>query len=242
MDFGAGTYAIGFAAGAASTLSPCVLPLLPILVASALSSHRLGTLALATGLSVSFAAVGIFIATLGASAGLDPETFRRAAAALMIVFGVVMLSARLQQAFARLVWGLSGAGQNALARVRGDGLPGQFCIGLLLGLVWSPCVGPTLGAATTLASQGTDLGHIAVLMVLFGLGAGFPLVVLGAISRATLTRVRGALSSLGRLTRLTLGTVFVALGLLVLTGLDRSIEATVLAVSPMWLTAFTTRL
>ena len=60
MDFGASTYAIGFAAGAASSLSPCVLPLLPILAASALSTHRFGPLALAAGLGVSFAAVGIF--------------------------------------------------------------------------------------------------------------------------------------------------------------------------------------
>jgi cytochrome c-type biogenesis protein len=242
MDFGAGTYAIGFAAGAASTLSPCVLPLLPILAASALSSHRFGTLALAGGLSVSFAVVGIGVATLGAAAGLDPEVFRRAAAALMIGFGLVMLAGRLQQAFARFASGLSGASQTALARIKGDGLAGQFCIGLLLGLVWSPCVGPTLGAATTLASQGSDLAHVAALMAVFGFGASVPLIALGAMSRAALTRLRGALSSLGRLTRIALGALFVALGALVLTGLDRSVETAVLAASPMWLTTFTTSL
>jgi cytochrome c-type biogenesis protein len=240
MDFGLGTYALGFVAGAASSLSPCVLPLLPILVASALSTHRFGPVALAAGLSVSFAAVGIFAATLGASAGLDPETFRRAAAALMILFGLVMLSARLQDAFARVTSRMSGAGQQALGRVRGDGLSGQFCIGLLLGLVWSPCVGPTLGAATTLASQGSSLGHIALLMVLFGFGAGLPLLILGSVSRASLMRVRGSLSSLGKVAKAGLGTVFAVLGLLVLTGLDRQIEAAVLAASPMWLTELTT--
>ncbi|CAG4888992.1 cytochrome c biogenesis CcdA family protein [Paraburkholderia gardini] len=240
MDFGVGTYATGFVAGAASSLSPCVLPLLPILVASALSTHRFGAVALATGLSLSFAAVGIFVATLGASIGLDPETFRRVAAILMIVFGLVMLSARLQDMFARATSRLSGAGQSALGGVRGDGLIGQFCIGLLLGLVWSPCVGPTLGAATTLASQGTDLGHIALLMALFGLGAGLPLMILGGVSRASFARVRGALSLSAKFAKVGLGTVFVVLGVLMLTGLDRSIEAAALAASPMWLTVFTT--
>jgi cytochrome c-type biogenesis protein len=240
MDFGASTYAIGFAAGAVSSLSPCVLPLLPILAASALSTHRFGTVALAAGLSMSFAAVGIFLATLGASLGLDPETFRRAAAVLMIVFGLVMLIPRLQDAFSRMTSRLSGAGEHALGRIRGEGLPGQFCIGLLLGLVWSPCVGPTLGAATTLASQGTHLASIALLMILFGLGAGLPLMILGGVSRASLGRVRGALASFGTVAKATLGSVFVILGMLVLTGLDRQIEAVVLAASPMWLTAFTT--
>ena len=58
MDFGVATYALGYLAGALSTLSPCVLPLLPILVATATRQHRHGSLALAAGLTLSFAAVG----------------------------------------------------------------------------------------------------------------------------------------------------------------------------------------
>src|SRR5580692_9625413 len=102
MDFGPGTYLLGFLAGAASVLSPCVLPLIPILIASALSKHRFGTLALAGGLSLSFAAVGTVIANLSANAGLEPELFRRVAAALMTMFGIVMLSDRLSVRFAML--------------------------------------------------------------------------------------------------------------------------------------------
>jgi hypothetical protein len=65
-------------------------------------------------------------------------------------------------------------------------------------------------------------------------------MILGGVSRASLERVRGALFSFGKIAKVTLGTVFAVLGVLVLTGLDRQIEAAVLAVSPMWLTAFTT--
>jgi cytochrome c-type biogenesis protein len=240
MDFGLGTYALGFLAGLASLLSPCVLPILPILIASALSRHRFGAAALAFGLSLSFTVVGVFIATLGASIGLDAYTFRRVAAALMVVFGLVMLSSRLQAVFARISASVGSKGQQALGTIKGDGLLSQFLIGLLLGLVWSPCVGPTLGAATTLAAQGKDLGHIALLMAVFGLGAGFPLLILGTLSGATVTRMRGSLASLGNVAKRALGGLFVLFGVLILTGLDRKLEGFLLSISPDWLTQWTT--
>lgn len=240
MDFGPATYALGFLAGAASVLSPCVLPLIPILIASAVSKHRFGTLALAGGLSLSFAAVGTVLANLGANAGLDPELFRRVAAALMTVFGIVMLSARLSARFAMLSARVGNLGQGALSSLSGDGLASQFGIGFVLGLVWSPCVGPTLGAATTLAAQGSHLGQIALLMMVFGLGAAAPLVVLGGTSRASLLRSRGLLASLGRVSKTALGTLFVVLGVVVLLGYDRNVESALLSVSPMWLTRLTT--
>lgn len=242
MDFGLATYAVGFLAGAASILSPCVLPILPLLLASALSTHRLGAAALALGLALSFALVGSFIATVGASIGLDADTMRHVAAALMVAFGVVMLSPPLQAVFARFSARVGSGGQHALGAIKGEGLKSQFLIGLLLGLVWSPCVGPTLGAATTLAAQGRDLAQIALLMLLFGLGAGCPLLILGSVSHATMTRLRGSLASLGRTAKVAMGALFVLLGVLILSGLDRRLEALLLAISPDWLSRLTTSL
>jgi cytochrome c-type biogenesis protein len=242
MDFGIGTYAISFLAGAASILSPCVLPILPILIASALSKHRLGTAALALGLALSFTVVGIFLATLGASIGLGPQTMRQVAAVLMVVFGVVMLSSRLQEGFARIASRLGSGSQRALGSIKGEGPLSQFLIGLLLGLVWSPCVGPTLGAASSLAAQGRHLPQIALLMLVFGLGAGFPLLLLGGLSHATMMRVRGSLASVGHIAKSVMGGMFVLFGVLILTGLDHKLEALLLAISPDWLTRLTTSL
>lgn len=242
MDFTAGTYALGFLAGAASLLSPCVLPILPILIASALSRSRLGVVALAGGLALSFSVVGIFIATIGVSIGLDSETFRRVAAALMVAFGLVMVIPRLQEWFARITSGVGSGGQKALGNIKGEGPWSQFLIGLLLGLVWSPCVGPTLGAASTLAAQGRDLGHVALLMTLFGLGAGMPLLVLGTLSNATMLRVRGSLANWGKGVKIAMGAFFILFGVLILTGLDRQLEAFLVSISPEWLTRFTTSL
>ena len=241
MDFGLGTFALGYLAGALSTLSPCVLPLLPILIATALAQHRYGPLALAAGLTLSFAVVGLFIATLGASIGLDQGVLRQGAAVLLMLFGIVLLVPRLQLAFAGATARLGASGDGVLARLSGTGWLGQFSVGLVLGLVWSPCVGPTLGAATTLAAQGSHLGQIALLMLLFGLGAGTPLLVIGTLSREAMARTRGTLLAAGQRGKWLLGAVLVLMGAAILTGWDKGFEAWVLDHSPQWLTDLTTR-
>ena len=241
MDFGPGTFLLGYAAGVLSTLSPCVLPLLPILIATALAQHRFGPLALAAGLTLSFAVVGLFIATLGASIGLDAGVLRQGAAVLLVLFGTVLLVPALQQRFALATSRLGASGDGLLSRISTNGWAGQFSVGLVLGLVWSPCVGPTLGAASTLAAQGSHLGQIALLMLLFGLGAGTPLLLIGTLSRAGVARVRGTLMAAGQRGKWLLGALLVVMGGLILSGLDKGFEAWVLEHSPPWLTELTTR-
>src|SRR5579863_10336413 len=140
MTFGPATYGLGLIAGALSTLSPCVLPLVPVLIASAVNAHRWGALALGIGLASSFAVIGTFLAAAGASLGLDPDTFRIAGALVLAVFGLILLTPRLQAAFAAAAASLSNSGNQLPGRLSIDGLAGQFFVGLLLGVVWSPCV------------------------------------------------------------------------------------------------------
>jgi len=241
MNFGLATYALGLLAGVLSILSPCVLPLVPVLVASAVNAHRWGALALGVGLALSFTIVGIFLATLGASLGLDPDTFRTVGAVILALFGLILLVPRLQDGFARAAGALSNSGNQLLSRITLQGLTGQFLIGTVLGVVWSPCVGPTLGAATTLASQGRNLGQIGLLMLIFGVGAAAPLVLLGSLSRAGMTRVRGHLLTTGRYGKQLFGLVMLVLGVLIATGVDKSLEAWMLDRTPDWLTRLTTR-
>lgn len=242
MQFGAGTYAVSLAAGGLSTLSPCVLPLVPILVGSAVTAHRLGPWALAAGLTLSFTIVGVVLASFGAALGLDPTTFRTVAAVLLIAFGVLLLSPLLQQRFAAATSGVSAAGHGMLSRLTIGGLGGQFILGVLLGIVWSPCVGPTLGAAITLASQGEQLTQVALVMALFGVGASIPLVVLGFASRKAMGQLRGRLLALGQGGKKVLGTVMLTLGAFILTGLDKQVEAWMLDAAPAWLVKLTTSL
>jgi len=228
-------------AGALSILSPCVLPLVPVLVAAAVNTHRWGAMSLGIGLALSFTIIGVFIATLGASLGLDPDTFRTTGGVILASFGLVLLVPKLQDLFARAMGAISNSGTQLMARMSFDGLMGQFFIGILLGVVWSPCVGPTLGAATTLASQGRNLGQISLLMLIFGIGAAAPLVLLGSLSRATMLKVRGRLVRAGTIGKQAFGVALVAMGVLIATGVDKSLEAWILNRTPDWLTALTTR-
>ncbi len=239
-SLGLGAYGLSLAAGGLSTLSPCVLPLLPILLGTALAAHRLGPFALAAGLTLSFTLLGVLIASAGASLGLDPAMFRSLAAVLLVGFGILLLSPRLQERFALAASGVSGAGQGLLSRLTLEGLPGQFVLGLLLGIVWSPCVGPTLGAAVTLASQGKDLAQVTVLMALFGLGAGLPLAALGLLSRQAMLRVRGRLLTAGKIGKQAFGGVMLLLGLAILSGADKLFEAWIVQAAPAWLINLTT--
>ena len=242
MDFGLGTFALGYGAGVLSTLSPCVLPLVPILVATALTQHRFGALALAAGLTLSFTVIGLFLATIGLSIGLDQNVVRQVAAAMLVAFGVTLLTPRLQALFASLTARFGSSTGGWLYRFQAKGWGAQFVVGLMLGLVWTPCVGPTLGATTALAAQGTQLPQVALLMLLFGLGAGTPLVVLGSVSRDVAMRLRGKMMTGGQYGKIALGAVMLLIGVAIFTGIDKQFESWVVDVSPAWLTRLTTSL
>lgn len=235
------TLTLAFAAGILSTLSPCVLPLLPLVLGAAASEHRLGPVALAAGLAISFVAIGLFVATIGFSIGLDSGFFRMATAVLMIGLGAILILPRLQARAALAAGPVSNWAEQRLGRFSTGGLRGQFGVGLLLGAVWSPCVGPTLGAASVLAAQGRDLPQVALTMLAFGLGAAAPLLVLGLLTREALVRMRDRLLAAGKGAKVALGVLLVLIGLAVATGLDKRLEARLVELSPQWLTDLTTR-
>ncbi len=230
-----------FLAGLVSVLSPCVLPLLPVILATAAGAHRLGALALAVGVALSFAVVGMFVATIGFSIGLDGGVFRMIGAAVLVTIGLVLLVPRLSNALAGAAGPLSGALDRMFGGFSTSGLGGQFALGLLLGLVWSPCVGPTLGAASLLAAQGKDLWHVAGAMTAFGIGAALPLLALGLLSREAMMSWRGRLMSTGSTGKIALGALLMGLGVLIATGLDKTVEAALVSASPAWLSALTTQ-
>lgn len=232
---------LAFLAGVFSVLSPCVLPLLPIVLSSAASEHRFGPLALAAGVALAFVAIGLFVATVGFAIGLDSGLFRHVAAYLMIALGIVLAVPPLQARLAAAGGPVSDWADRKFGGLDTHGFFGQFGVGLLLGAVWSPCVGPTLGAASVLAAQGRSLGMVAATMIAFGLGAGLPLAFLGTLSRKALVAWRDRLMAGGKGAKAVLGVILVVLGLLIVTGRDKSVETALVNASPQWLTNLTTR-
>lgn len=241
MEFGLGAYGLGFLAGLLSTLSPCVLPILPILLGSAVNAHPRAPIALAAGLAISYAVIGTALAWAGSALDIDTSVFRTLGAVLLGLLGLVLISGNLQQRFASGTSGIANAGDRLIARMRADGLWGQFLIGLVLGIVWSPCVGPTLGAAVMLASQGTHFPQVSLMMGIFGAGAALPMVALAYVSRAAMVTMRGKLMQAGKTGKVLLGATMVLLAALILSGLDKWFEAWLVDQSPSWLTQLTTR-
>ncbi|WP_075214593.1 cytochrome c biogenesis CcdA family protein [Mongoliimonas terrestris] len=233
---------IGFAflAGVLSILSPCVLPVLPIVLGAAVSEHRLGPVALATGLALSFTAIGLFVATVGFAIGLDAGVFRTVSAILLIGLGLALLVPAAQVRLAAAAGPMGDWTERHLGGFSTSGLGGQFGVGLLLGAVWSPCVGPTLGAASIMAARGENLWAVAATMLVFGIGAGLPLVGLGYLSRERLMRLRGRMLSAGSGAKSILGALLLVAGALILSGWDKRLETILVDMSPEWLTRLTT--
>jgi cytochrome c biogenesis protein CcdA len=236
----AASLGLAFAAGALSTLSPCVLPLLPIVLASAAAEHRLAPVALAAGLALSFTAIGLLVATLGFAIGFDDTAFRTLAAILLAAIGLILAMPALQQKITAAASPVSNWVSSRFGGFKAAGVSGQFGAGFLLGAVWSPCAGPTLGAASVLASQGRQLGEVALIMLVFGLGAALPLLLLGLLSREAAMRLRGKLMTAGGGFRFAMGIILIVLGGAIVTGYDKQAEAWLLQISPDWLTKLTT--
>jgi cytochrome c-type biogenesis protein len=241
MQLGLASYSLALLAGLLSTLSPCVLPIVPILLGSAMNAHRRAPIALAAGLAVSYATIGTTLAWAGTALELDSGLVRRMGAVLLGLFALVILSSSLQQRFAAATSGIGNAGNQFLSRLHLSGLYGQFVVGLVLGMIWTPCVGPTLGAAIVLASQGKHLAESAVLMGLFSVGAALPIVILGIISHSAVMRVRETLLQAGRAGKVALGTAMLLIAIATFSGRDRQAEAWLVSHSPAWMTTLTTR-
>ena len=231
-----------YLAGLLTLINPCVLPVLPIVLATALQASRHGPLAIAAGLSLSFVVLGMLVTTFGHSIGLDADTLAQAGAVLMIGFGLILLVPRFSAAFSTATAGVAAKADTQLDHVDRSTLRGQFIGGLLLGAVWSPCVGPTLGGAIALASQGENLGFATAIMVSFAFGVSTIILALGYGARGALQRNQALMRKIAAAARPLMGIVFLLVGLALLFRLHHMAEAWLLDHLPIWLIDFSVSL
>jgi cytochrome c biogenesis protein CcdA len=165
-----------------------------------------------------------------------------AVAVLLLGMGIFLLVPALQARFGAIASPLATGGQSLIDRLQPSGIGGQFVLGMLLGVVWSPCSGPTLGAAIGLAGQGEAFGQAAAIMLMFGLGAATPIVALAYGSRQAIFARRDRLTRVSHYAKPFIGSVFAIIGIFVLSGLDRIVEASMTRAMPYWLVTVTTRL
>ncbi len=212
-------------AGGLTTLSPCVFPLLPLVLGGAVQGNRYAPVAMGVGMTGSFALIGMLLGALGPAWGIDADSVRTAGAALLIAFAVVMLVPALGRRFSQWMLPIASAAHAASARLDGRSLLSAAALGGVLGLVWSPCSGPLLGSALTLvASEGGALRG-GIVLALFGLGAAVPLVAVAYGSRSGFNRASRFLLARMEGVRKVFAVLLGAMGVAILTGADKWIEA-----------------
>lgn len=226
---------LGYGAGLLTLINPCVLPVLPIVLATALQADRRGPIALAAGMSLAFVVLGLGVATLGYALGIREETVARAAAILMIGFGLILLVPRFSAGFATATAGVSTRADSQMDVIDNSGLKGQFLGGMLLGAVWSPCVGPTLGGAIGLASQGESLWLAGGIMLAFAMGISTIILVLGYGARSVIMKRQAMMRKIADKSRPVMGGVFILVGVMILTNFLRVIEGWMVQNLPAWL-------
>ena len=231
---------LSVAAGSLATLSPCVFPILPLVLGGAVQGHRLAPLAMGSGMAISFALIGLLIGALGPALGIDSDSVRIFGAVLLIVFGLVMLVPALNRRFSEWMLPIASTANAASARLDGGSLGGALLLGGVLGLVWSPCSGPLLASALTLVASEGGAARGALILGLFGIGAAIPLVAVAYASRSGFVRARGWV--LGRIDAIKkgFGVVILVTGVAILSGGDKWVEVRVLDLLPdAWIGATT---
>ena len=206
MEIGLTSLALSFGAGLASVASPCVLPVVPLIVTGTAEEHRSRPALVVAGIALSFVAMGVASSLFGAAIGPALPVLEKGVGALILLTGLLLLAD--VNLFKRLAW---------LQRIQagGDGRGSGLLLGASLGLVWIPCVGPMLsGVLATVATKGSLLTGV-VLLLAYSLGFAVPMLAVGYGSQALRQRIRGV-SAHPAAVRWGSGLLLVAFGALIL--------------------------
>lgn len=215
-------------AGSITTLSPCVFPLLPLVLGGALQGNRFSPVAMGAGMIASFAGIGMLLGALGPALGIDADAIRTGGAVMLIAFTLIMLIPALGARFTQWMLPIASTANAASAKLDGGSLFGALLLGGVLGLVWSPCSGPLLGSALTLVASEGGVVRGGFVLGIFGLGAAVPLVAVAYASRSGFLRVRDWVLARIEQVRYGFALLLGAMGIAILTGGDKWLESQIL--------------
>lgn len=170
-------------AGMVSVLSPCTLPLLPAILAFSTKEGKHGPLAVIAGLAISFTAMGVIISAFGALLTRYIPYLHLIASITIVLFGVVML-------FDLQVLNRLSAFTSKVHNSERQGLLGGILLGLSLGIIWIPCVGPLLGSVLVLVAIQGNLAYGATLLFIYSIGFAIPMLIIAYSANVSSMRLR----------------------------------------------------
>jgi cytochrome c biogenesis protein CcdA/thiol-disulfide isomerase/thioredoxin len=232
-----------FVSGLITVLSPCILPVLPVVLTGGAGAGRGRPLGVVLGFAAAFAGFTLALTAVVQSLGISPDLLRYAAVGLIVAFGLVLLVPKLRELFERATARLAGfslAGRRFGPRVRrggatgvppiaGSGFWSGILLGLGLGVVWTPCVGPIMASVASLAlTRRLDGGAVAITLA-YTLGTSLSMLAIMLGGRTLLSRLPGLRSAA---IQRVFGVLLIAAGLAVGLGWDRRFQGVVLNLLP----------
>jgi len=207
-DLSAGQFALAFLSGIASVLSPCVLPVLPIVAAGSERDHRLRPILISIGLAISFMIMGVLTSLAGARLAGQMRTIEIISGLLVAIMGALLLLGI--DAFKRLSF------LQQFSPKIGVGPFSGLLVGMALGLVWIPCIGPFLSSVLTLVATQGNLVHGILLLAMYSLGLSIPVMIAGFASRWFRSQTQG-LRKYALMVRLLSAFLLIAFGVFIAT-------------------------
>ena len=228
-----------FLAGIITVLSPCILPILPIILTSSIGGVNTGKsrpVGVVTGFVLSFTFFTLFLSTIVRLSGIPAETLRFVSIIVIASFGLSLLIPQFQIIAERGFSKLGGFMPNNQNRT---GFGGGLVIGFSVGLLWTPCVGPILASVISLAITGTVTFDAFLITFAYSLGTAIPMFLIMLGGQNTLRRVPWLLSNLGRIQKL-FGVLMILTAIGIFFSIDRIFQTFVLNTFPQYGTGLTT--
>ncbi|VVB94522.1 Thiol:disulfide interchange protein DsbD [uncultured archaeon] len=231
-----------FIAGMATVITPCVLPVLPAVLSGSVGS-RLRPLAIVTGMSISFTLMGLLFSAV-ASFSFFAEYLRWFSIFLIIGMGAILFDDDVNEIYVKISSSIVNSARARVSflgklssKVPGEGLLGGLFLGMSLGILWIPCVGPILGSvfafvAESSASSG-GLLHGAFLLLVYSLGVSIPMLIIAYSGKSISGRVRWFVKR-GHFFKKLSGLVLILVGLMMLFGIDKYLKTILLPYFPVY--------
>jgi cytochrome c-type biogenesis protein len=220
-----------FVAGVISVLTPCVLPLIPVVMAGSVG-HKLRPLAIVIGMAITFSLMGVVTSVVGGTVAAYTSLLRTFATFVIIFLGVLLVSKRLNEKFILIASQIIGRlGPVKLQSEVGTGVLGGFILGLSLGLVWIPCVGPILGSILAMVALRGDVFIGGLSLFFYSVGIGIPMLIVAYTGKFTSTRMKNVAKYSDTIKTIA-GIILILVGISILLGWDRKIQVLLLPYFP----------